>query len=122
MRRLLLLMLGVVVLACTQILAQRTLAGKVQDDNGRPVVGASVNFTIRETQPPVQAAGVPAPSYDVQAINPNDFESITILKDAGTGALCPVSGGKNVMIITPNLMQTSKNLMQTSKNLFFDPC
>jgi TonB-linked SusC/RagA family outer membrane protein len=78
----------------------------VNSGSGQPGAGASV--TIRGVQS-IQGAGaqplyvidgVPLPAFDMQSINANDFESITVLKDANAAALYGARGGTGVIVIT----------------------
>lgn len=78
----------------------------VNSGSGQP--GTSANITIRGiqsisgagVQPLYIIDGVPLPASDMQTMNPNDFETITILKDAGAAALYGARGGLGVIVIT----------------------
>jgi TonB-dependent SusC/RagA subfamily outer membrane receptor len=98
MRKILALMLGVIVF-CTTLQAQETraIAGRVTDQLGEPVVGASV--LVKGTMP----------AFDMQTINPNDFESITVLKDASASALYGARGGTGVIVITTKKGRSGTN-------------
>ena len=89
-----------------QALQGRAPGVLVNSGSGQP--GSSATVTIRGVQS-VQGAGaqplyvidgVPMPSFDMQTINPNDFESITVLKDANAAALYGARGGTGVIVIT----------------------
>lgn len=89
-----------------QALQGRAPGLQVTSASGQP--GASPQLTIRGIKS-VQAAfaqplfvvdGIPLPANDMQTINPNDFESITILKDASAAALYGARGGNGVIVIT----------------------
>lgn len=78
----------------------------VNSSSGQP--GANAAVTIRGVQS-IQGAGaqplyildgIPLSSGDFQTLNPNDFESITILKDANAAALYGARGGTGVIVIT----------------------
>lgn len=78
----------------------------VNSGSGQP--GSSPSLTIRGIQS-IQGAGaqplyivdgIPLPAADMQTINPNDFESITILKDANSAAVYGARGGTGVIVIT----------------------
>ena len=78
----------------------------VNSSSGQP--GSSPTHTIRGiqsitgagAQPLFVIDGVPTPASDFQTINPNDFETITVLKDAGAAALYGARGGLGVIVIT----------------------
>jgi TonB-linked SusC/RagA family outer membrane protein len=74
--------------------------------SGQP--GAAANVRIRGTQsitgafvqPLYVLDGIPISAGDFATLNPNDFESITVLKDAGAAALYGARGGLGVIVIT----------------------
>ncbi|RYY48085.1 MAG: SusC/RagA family TonB-linked outer membrane protein [Chitinophagaceae bacterium] len=73
--------------------------------SGQP--GASANVVIRgwssiggQAQPLYIVDGVPLNPADLAMINPNDFETINILKDATAGALYGSRGSAGVIVIT----------------------
>ena len=78
----------------------------INSSSGQP--GASANVNIRGihsitgafAQPLFVVDGIPLAAQDMQTINPNDFESITILKDASAAALYGARGGLGVIVIT----------------------
>ncbi|WP_207495162.1 SusC/RagA family TonB-linked outer membrane protein [Aridibaculum aurantiacum] len=89
-----------------QALQGRAPGMLVNSGSGQP--GSSPNIIIRGVQS-IQGAGaqplyildgVPIPAGDFQTINPNDFESITVLKDAAAAALYGARGGTGVIVIT----------------------
>jgi len=59
----------------------RKITGVVKDETGDAVIGASV------------VEGMPFDG-DLNLINPNDIESITVLKDAASNALYGARGAK----------------------------
>ena len=78
----------------------------VNSSSGQP--GTSPTLTIRGiqsvtgagSQPLFIVDGVPIPSSDMQTFNANDFESLTILKDASAAALYGARGALGVVVIT----------------------
>jgi TonB-linked SusC/RagA family outer membrane protein len=92
--------------AFDQALQGRAPGMLVNSGSGQP--GTSASITIRGiqsitgagTQPLYVLDGVPLPAGDVATINPNDFETITILKDANAAALYGARGGVGVIVIT----------------------
>lgn len=92
--------------AFDQALQGRAPGVLVNSGTGQP--GSSANVVIRGiqsisgagVQPLYVLDGVPIPASDMQAINPNDFESITVLKDAGAAAMYGARGGTGVIVIT----------------------
>ena len=97
-----------------QALQGRVPGMLVNSGSGRP--GASATITIRGiqsisgagTQPLFVLDGVPMPSFDMQTINPDDFESITVLKDASAAALYGARGGTGVIVITSKRGKNAK--------------
>jgi TonB-linked SusC/RagA family outer membrane protein len=89
-----------------QVLQGRSPGIVVNSGSGQP--GASANVTIRGissiqgagVQPLYVLDGVPIPAGDFQTLNPNDFESVTILRDADAAALYGARGGLGVIVIT----------------------
>lgn len=92
--------------AFDQALQGRAPGLLINSGSGQP--GTSANINIRGVhsiqaafaQPLIVVDGVPLPAGDMQTINPNDFESITVLKDASAAALYGARGGLGVIVIT----------------------
>ncbi|MDQ3277009.1 MAG: TonB-dependent receptor plug domain-containing protein, partial [Bacteroidota bacterium] len=89
-----------------QALQGRAPGMVVNSGSGQP--GASATVRIRGVQS-IQGAGaqplyvmdgIPMPALDFATLNPNDFESITVLKDANSAALYGARGGTGVIVIT----------------------
>jgi TonB-linked SusC/RagA family outer membrane protein len=78
----------------------------INSGSGQPGTSANINIrgihsiTGANAQPLIVLDGVPLPAGDLQTINPNDFESISILKDASSAALYGARGGLGVIVIT----------------------
>jgi TonB-linked SusC/RagA family outer membrane protein len=89
-----------------QALQGRAPGVLVNSGSGQP--GSSPTITIRGVQSIAAAGaqplyvldGIPIPASDFATINPNDFESITVLKDASASALYGARGGTGVIVIT----------------------
>lgn len=90
----------------TQALQGRAPGVLVNSGSGQP--GANAQITIRGVQS-IQGAGaqplfivdgVPTESGTFYTLNPNDFETITILKDANSAAIYGARGGVGVVVIT----------------------
>jgi TonB-linked SusC/RagA family outer membrane protein len=92
--------------AFDQVLQGRVPGMVVNSGTGQP--GSSANVTIRGiqsisgagVQPLYVIDGIPLPAGDFQTLNPNDFETITVLKDASAAALYGARGGLGVIVIT----------------------
>ncbi|MCT1531886.1 SusC/RagA family TonB-linked outer membrane protein [Sphingobacterium daejeonense] len=90
----------------TQNLQGRVPGLLANSGTGQP--GSAANVQIRGTksiqgagaQPLYIVDGIPASSETVQNLNPNDFESMTVLKDASAAALYGARGGVGVIVIT----------------------
>ena len=97
-----------------QALQGRVPGMLVNSGSGQP--GASANIVIRGiqsisgagTQPLFVIDGIPMPAFDMQTINPDDFESITVLKDANAAALYGARGGTGVIVITSKRGKNTK--------------
>ena len=89
----------------------------VNSGSGQP--GSSAVITIRGikslqgagAQPLYVLDGVPIPAFDMQTLNPDDFESITVLKDATAAAIYGARGGTGVIVITSKRGKTGKNIV-----------
>jgi len=83
-------------------LLQGQAAGVTVVNNGAP--GSPSNIYVRgfgnfgNTQPLYVVDGVQV--GDMSLVNPNDIESISVLKDAGAAAVYGVAGGNGVIIVT----------------------
>jgi TonB-linked SusC/RagA family outer membrane protein len=98
--------------------------------------GNSINMQIRgmstiqsNTQPLIVLNGM-AFDGDLSTINPNDVESITILKDAAAASIWGVRAGNGVVVITtkkgrynqPLRIDINSNVTTSSRpNLFYNP-
>jgi len=89
-----------------QILQGKAPGVQITAVNGRP--GANAYVRIRGTgsinagsQPLYVVDGVPAPNADIlNAINPNDIENISVLKDAASSAIYGSRAANGVILIT----------------------
>ena len=89
----------------------------VNSGSGQP--GSSAVVTIRGikslqgagAQPLYVLDGVPIPAFDMQTLNPDDFESITVLKDATAAAIYGARGGTGVIVITSKRGKAGKNVV-----------
>ena len=83
-------------------------AAGVQVNSGSGQPGTSSSVTIRGissiaaagAQPLYVIDGIPMPAFDMSAVNANDFESITVLKDASSAGLYGSRGSLGVIVIT----------------------
>ena len=56
--------------------------------------------TINDTNPLYIIDGMPADQYGLESVNPNDIESIEVLKDAASGAIYGARAANGVILIT----------------------
>lgn len=90
----------------TQLLQGKAPGLLANSGSGQP--GSNATITIRGiksisgagAQPLYVIDGVPTSSGDFQALNPNDFETITILKDANAAAMYGSRAGTGAIVIT----------------------
>ena len=73
----------------------------VMQSSGQPGTGATIRIrgtgTLNNSNPLVLVDGV---EWDMDAVNPNDIESISILKDASSTAIYGSQGANGVVLIT----------------------
>lgn len=96
-------------------LIQGQAAGvQVQTNSGKPSAG--FNIRIRGTNS-IQASSEPlyvvdgVPTKDTRSINPNDIDTITILKDGASTAIYGAQGANGVVLITTKRGTTGKPLI-----------
>lgn len=105
----------------TQALQGRAPGVQVNSGSGQP--GANATITIRGiqsiagsgAQPLYIIDGIPAAAGDFYSINPNDFETLTILKDANSAALYGARGGVGVVLVTTKQGRASAQTEFTAK-------
>ena len=56
--------------------------------------------TINDTNPLYIIDGMPADQYGLESVNPNDIESIEVLKDASSGAIYGARAANGVILVT----------------------
>lgn len=88
-----------------QMLQGRVPGLLANSGSGQP--GAGANVIIRGTsslggqvQPQYIVDGVPLSAADLAALNPNDFETVTVLKDASAAAMYGSRGSLGVIVVT----------------------
>ena len=87
-----------------QALAGRVAGVVVTQSDGQP--GSTSQITIRggsvsqDTSPLYIIDGFPVENMDINSINPNDIESLEVLKDASSIAIYGARGANGVIIIT----------------------
>ena len=87
-----------------QALGGRIAGVNVTSNDGQP--GAAAQITIRgssvsqDPSPLYVVDGFPIENMDINSINPNDIESIDVLKDASSIAIYGARGANGVIIIT----------------------
>jgi TonB-linked SusC/RagA family outer membrane protein len=95
----------------------------VNSGSGQP--GSSPNIVIRGVksitgafaQPLYVIDGVPASAQEFQSINPNDFESIDVLKDATSTGLYGARGANGVIVITTKRGKSGKSKITVNSQI-----
>ncbi len=88
----------------TEEILQGRTSGVTVIESGSP--GSAPTVFIRGItsygglEPTVIIDGVPQSLVDLNSVNPNDIESVNILKDAATTAIYGVKGGNGVIVVT----------------------
>ncbi|RYE15014.1 MAG: SusC/RagA family TonB-linked outer membrane protein, partial [Sphingobacteriales bacterium] len=104
----------------TEEAIQGRAAGVTVVQNGSP--GSKPVVLIRGIpgfsggEPIVVIDGVPQGIVDLNALNPLDIESISILKDAATTAIYGVKGGNGVIVVTTKSGRNQKTEFSISSN------
>ncbi|HEY0670100.1 MAG TPA: TonB-dependent receptor [Sphingobacteriaceae bacterium] len=105
-------------------LAGRVAGVKVNATDGQP--GSSPNIVIRgagsltqSTSPLYVIDGFPVEDPDPEAINPEEIESMTILKDASSTAIYGSRGANGVILITTKRGKVGKPVVTVSSSLGF---
>lgn len=99
--------------AFTQALQGRAPGVLVNSGSGQP--GANATITIRGVQsisgagaqPLYIIDGIPSTQNDFHSLNPNDFESLVVLKDANAAAMYGARAGVGVILINTKQGRTS---------------
>jgi TonB-linked SusC/RagA family outer membrane protein len=93
------------VMSIDQALAGRIAGVQVNSSDGQP--GAAVNIVIRgansitqDNSPLYVVDGFPIEGFNLNTFNPQDIESIDVLKDASSTAIYGARGANGVIIIT----------------------
>ena len=93
------------VMSIDQALAGRVAGVQVNSSDGQP--GAAVNIVIRgansitqDNSPLYVVDGFPIEGFNLNTFNPQDIESIEVLKDASSTAIYGARGANGVVIIT----------------------
>lgn len=111
-----------------QMLAGRVAGVSVVSTDGQP--GGAANITIRggsvsqESSPLYVIDGFPVENMDINSINPNDIESLEILKDPSSVSIYGSRGANGVILITtkrgksgpPRVTYTFSNGIQNDVN------
>ncbi|EOZ97814.1 TonB-dependent receptor [Indibacter alkaliphilus LW1] len=64
--------------------------------------------------PLLMVDGVPAPLFTMQTLNPNDIESVTVLKDAAAAAIYGAQASGGVILVTTKAGQSGKTVFEYS--------
>ncbi|SFZ92054.1 TonB-linked outer membrane protein, SusC/RagA family [Flaviramulus basaltis] len=105
---------------------------RVTRGNGQP--GSGVNFTIRginslgegsgsvsdANQPIIVVDGVPLPGGNLSELNPDDIESVNVIKDAGAGAIYGSSAANGVVLITTKSGKAGKPTISVNASTAFN--
>ena len=109
-----------------EALAGRVAGVQVNASDGQP--GAGINITIRgagsltqSTSPLYVIDGFPVEDPDPESINPEEIESMTILKDASSTAVYGSRGANGVIVITTKRGKVGKPVVTFSTSLGVQP-
>lgn len=94
----------------------------VTSTSGRPGAGVSIKVRgigsiSRSSEPLYVVDGVPLSGGGINSINPNDIESIQVLKDASATAIYGTRGANGVIVITTRRGEPGKPRVNYSSNI-----
>lgn len=95
----------------------------VTRNTGQP--GAEgINIQVRgatsangNVNPLLMVDGVPAPLFTMQTLNPNDVESVTVLKDAAAAAIYGAQAAGGVILVTTKAGKSGKTVFEYSNQI-----
>jgi TonB-linked SusC/RagA family outer membrane protein len=67
--------------------------------------------------PLLMVDGVPAPLFTLQTLNPNDVESVTVLKDAAAAAIYGAQASGGVILVTTKAGKSGKTVFEYSNQI-----
>jgi TonB-dependent SusC/RagA subfamily outer membrane receptor len=95
----------------------RAAGVNIINNSGRPGENATIQIrgitSVNASKPLVIVDGIPG---NIEGLNPNDIETVEVLKDASSAAIYGVSGGSGVILISTKKGQARKT--QTSYNFY----
>jgi TonB-linked SusC/RagA family outer membrane protein len=101
------------------------LQGLVAGMQGKENIDGSIQFLIRgnsslyaDQNPLVVVDGFPISSSDFSDINPNDVESVTVLKDASAASIWGARSANGVIVITTKHSKIAANKVNIEMNAF----
>ena len=91
-------------IGASQLLQGRAAGVNIVRNGGAPGAGGSIRIrgtgTVNNADPLIVIDGVPVANANINDINPNDIESIEILKDASASAIYGQRAANGVVIVT----------------------
>ena len=101
-------------------LMQGRMSGVYIVDNGNPQNNVSIKIrglgTVNDSDPLLVIDGVPMVNMGMNSINPNDVETIDVLKDASATAIYGARGANGVVIITTKKGKSGDGVVSFSTN------
>lgn len=111
------------VISFDQALAGRVAGVQVTSNDGQPGAGG-VNIVIRGANSLTQNSGplyvvdgFPLEDFDAQSVNPQEIESITVLKDASSTAIYGARGANGVIVIETKKGKEGAPTVEYSSNI-----
>ncbi len=96
--------------------AGRSAGVQVSSSNGQPgttpdVVIRGVNSFFTSTAPLYVIDGIPVEKFDIASVNPEEIETINVLKDAAATAIYGIRGANGVILIVTKRGSIGKNVI-----------
>lgn len=95
-------------------LTVRSTPGDVGKDNGSISIRGRTNLSTSSSAPLYIIDGIPSTSADMAAINPNDIENMSVLKDAASASIYGSRAANGVILITTKRGKDGKMMIDVN--------
>lgn len=89
--------------------------------NGKMSIRGASSFDVNATTPLLVLDGQPITGVSIDELNPDDIETITVLKDAAATSLYGVRASRGVIVVSTKKGTTKKPNINISANFYLNP-